>query len=66
VSRMKFFTDLNKYASRPLAPVRVSDVLSGATSLDQFDSLVLADDAMPGPGSQSTWFGKLRDWVEAA
>ena len=64
VSRMKFFTDLNEYASRDLTPVRVGDVLSGKVPLDRFDSLVLADDMKPEPGSTSAWFGTLRAWVQ--
>jgi hypothetical protein len=64
VTRMKFFTDLNKYASRDLTPVRVGDVLSGKVPLDRFDSLVLADDMKPEPGSAAAWFGKLRAWVQ--
>jgi hypothetical protein len=64
VSRMRFFSDLNKYASRPLTPVNVADVMSGKVSLDRFDSLVLADNPKPGAGSPSQWYAKLRAWVE--
>ena len=64
VTRMKFFADLNKYASRDLTPVRVGDVLSGKVSLDRFDSLVLADDMKPEPGSSTVWFNRLRTWVQ--
>jgi hypothetical protein len=64
VSRMKFFADLNKYASRKLTPVDVADVLSGKVSLDRFDSLVLADNPKPGPGSPSAWYAALRSWVQ--
>jgi hypothetical protein len=64
VTRMKFFTDLSRYASRPLSPVRVGDVVSGATDLDDFDSLVLADDAMPEKSAASQkWFDSLKAWV---
>jgi hypothetical protein len=64
VTRMKFFTDLNKYASKKLTPVRVGDVLSGKVPLDRFDSLVLADDPQPEGGDPAAWFGKLRAWVQ--
>ncbi|MBK5307305.1 MAG: hypothetical protein JJD92_11515 [Frankiaceae bacterium] len=64
VSRMRFFTDLDTYASRRLTPVNVADVLSGKVPLDRFDSLVLADNPKPGPGTASTWYAKLRTWVE--
>ncbi|MFT5223096.1 MAG: hypothetical protein ACI867_001406 [Glaciecola sp.] len=47
VSRMLFFEDLAKYASRPITQVRVPDVLSGAVDLSAFDSIVLANEAMP-------------------
>lgn len=63
VSRMQFFTDLNKYASQKLTPVRVGDIASGKTKLDGFDSLVLADNGMPEPADASAYFGKIRSWV---
>ncbi|HVE73675.1 MAG TPA: M14 family zinc carboxypeptidase [Mycobacteriales bacterium] len=63
VTRMKFFTDLNKYANRKLTAVRVPDVLSGRTKLAGFDSVVLADNAMPERGSRAAWVAKLRQFV---
>ncbi|MGH3118472.1 MAG: M14 family zinc carboxypeptidase [Gaiellales bacterium] len=68
VSRMRFFEDLNKYASQPLTAVRVGEVLSTdpeeRVDLDAFDSLILANDAMPEPGDDAEYFSMLRGWVE--
>lgn len=63
VSRMRFFTDLNKYASRDLAKVRVSDVLSGKTRLSSFQTVVIADSVMPEKGSRSAWVKALKDFT---
>ena len=63
VTRMKFFSDLNKYASRKLAKLRVSDVTKGK-KLKKFDSIVLANDSMPGKGNAKKYFGNLKKWVE--
>ena len=65
VSRMRFFEDLNKYASDPLTPITVGDILSGKADLSQFDSVVLANDAMPEGGNEGAYFATLRTWVEA-
>lgn len=65
VTRMTFFEDLNGSADRPLEAVRVPDVLSGAQSLARYDSLVLANDAMPEGGDRAAWLAKLGDWVRA-
>ena len=62
-TRMKFFEHLNKYASRPLTKVRVGDVVTGKVKLDAFDSVVLADDAMPEGADASKWYAALKDWV---
>lgn len=49
VTNMKFFTDLAEHvAPAELVPVEVDDVLSGSIDLDQFSSLVIADDPLPG------------------
>ncbi len=63
VTRMRFFEHLNRYASKDLTKVRVPDVLSGRTSLDSFDSLVLSDDAMPEGGNAVKWYALLKAWV---
>ena len=62
VTRMKFFSDLNKYASRKLAKLRVSDIVKGK-KLKRFDSLVLANDSMPGKGNEKKYFANLKKWV---
>ncbi len=66
-TRMRFFEDLNGQADRPLTSVRVGEVASGAVDLAWFDSLVLANDALPEPGGidSEAWFARLREWVEA-
>lgn len=50
VSRMDFFTDLNKYAAAgsELSAVPVETVLEGPQALQAYDSIVVADDFMPG------------------
>jgi uncharacterized repeat protein (TIGR01451 family) len=49
VSNMELFESLDNYiAPGDLVPVNVDDVLTGAVSLDQFRSLVIADDPLPG------------------
>lgn len=64
VTRMKFFSDLNRYADRPLTSVRVGDIVaSGGRTLDRFDSLVLADDAMPEAADADAYFAAIKAWV---
>ena len=63
VSRMRFFSDLNRYARRPLTKVRVGGIVSGAVDLGDFDSLVLANDAMPEPANAARYYAKLARWV---
>lgn len=49
VSNMKFFEDLAKYVpAGKLTKVLVDDVLSGKVRLEQFASVVIADDPFPG------------------
>ncbi|HEX7255720.1 MAG TPA: CARDB domain-containing protein [Gaiellaceae bacterium] len=49
VTNMKFFRDLAaNMAPNQLVPVNVDDVLAGTVDLDQFTSLVVADDPLPG------------------
>jgi hypothetical protein len=64
VSRMRFFTDLNRYASKDLTAVRVPDVIAGRAKLDGFQTVVLADDAMPEKGSRSAWVQALKAFVQ--
>ncbi|HEX9890528.1 MAG TPA: M14 family zinc carboxypeptidase [Actinomycetota bacterium] len=70
VSRMTFFEDLSENANEPLTPVRVGDLLSDPSDEDHvdlasFDSLILANEAMPEPGDATAYYGLLKDWVEA-
>jgi hypothetical protein len=48
VSRMDFFSDLNGYATEPLLRVPVTRVLKGARALQAYDTIVVANDFMPG------------------
>jgi len=79
VSRMQFFEDLNRYADRPLASVRVPGVLAGDIDLSGFDTIILANDAAPEAAAEvapdaprlssddagvQAWFTALRAWVE--
>jgi hypothetical protein len=61
-SRMDFFTDLNDDADRPLGKLRVKDVLQG--DAEKYDSLVLANDAMPEAGDRAAYFAALKRFVE--
>ena len=63
VTRMRFFKDLNKYASRPLKRIRVKRVLRRKTKLAKYRSIVLANDAMPEGKNARAWFGRLKRWV---
>jgi Zinc carboxypeptidase len=63
VTRMKFFSDLNKYANNPLKKLRVGDVIKGDV-LKRLDSIVLANDAMPQKGNKKRYFGNLKKWVQ--
>jgi len=67
VSRMKFFEDLNGDASLPLTALSVGDILSEdtrAVDLSSFDSVVLANGAMPEPGDEARYYGLLKAFVE--
>ena len=63
VTRMKFFSDLNRFASRPLKKVRVGQVLRGKVNLRRFDSVVLANDPMPEGKNKRKWYSKLKRWI---
>ena len=64
VSRMKFFTDLNKYTYRRLTPITVAQVLAKPSILRAYDSVVLTDNPMPGTGSSAKWVGALRTFAK--
>jgi hypothetical protein len=63
VTRMKFFSDLNRFADKPLRKVRVARVLSGKVDLGRFDSLVLANNPMPEGKNEKKWYRKLKKWI---
>jgi hypothetical protein len=63
VTRMRFFADLNRYASSKLTALRVPEVLNGKRRLTDFQTVVLADDAMPEKGSRTAWIARLKDFV---
>jgi hypothetical protein len=62
VTRMRFFDDLNGDADQPLAKLRVADVMKG--DLAKYESLVVANDALPEPADEAAYYAKLRAWVE--
>jgi hypothetical protein len=68
VTNMNFFEDLAPYMDPgQLTPVNVNDVLSGASNLNQFTSLVIADNPFPGftatSPERTNWVNKLRSFV---
>ncbi|HEX8003890.1 MAG TPA: M14 family zinc carboxypeptidase [Mycobacteriales bacterium] len=64
-SRMRFFTDLNRYASRPLDKVRAPDIAAGRVDLRRYDSIVLSDDPFPEGVDEEPYLAALRRWIEA-
>ncbi|HEV2891588.1 MAG TPA: M14 family zinc carboxypeptidase [Frankiaceae bacterium] len=62
-TRMRFFEDLNRYASKPLAKLRAPDIASGAVDLTKYDSLVLADKAFPEGVDEEAFAAALKAWV---
>jgi hypothetical protein len=63
VTRMRFFTDLNKYASQPLDALRVRDVVAKPGLLNAYDSVVLTERSKPGPGDYDAWTAALRKFA---
>ena len=64
VTRMKFFEDLNKYASAPLDSLSMGEVLQDPAILSGYDSVVLSDNPMPEPGSREAWAAALRTFAQ--
>jgi hypothetical protein len=64
VTRMRFFKDLNRHASRRIRPIRVRQVLRRRVKLKRYQSLVLANDAMPEGRNAAAWYRKLKRWVK--
>jgi hypothetical protein len=48
VRSVEFFEDLNRYADRPLERVTADAILGGAVDLSAYDTLVIADQMLPG------------------
>ena len=63
VTRMRFFRDLNKHATRRVRPIRVRQALRGRVKLKRYGSLVLANNAMPEGRNATAWYRALRRWV---
>jgi hypothetical protein len=71
VANTDFFEDLNRHITGKRDKFQEVDpraVLSGQKSLGDLDTLVLADNPLPGSyteAEKAEWYAKLRDWVEA-
>ncbi len=64
VSRMQFFVDLAQEADRPVSPVRIGDLIASTTNLNDYDSLVIANEAIPETiADRATWLNLLKTWV---
>jgi PKD repeat protein len=70
VANTDFFADLNPHIAGKRDKFQTVDpasVIAGAQSLGDLDTLVLADNPLPGDhtaAERSTWFAKVRQWVE--
>lgn len=71
VANTDFFDDLNRYIPGKRDKFQEVDphrVLSGEKSLSDLDTLVLADNPLPGSytaDERAAWFQKLGEWVQA-
>ena len=71
VANTDFFEDLNGHITGKRDKFHEVDpraVLAGQQQLSDLDTLVLADNPLPGSyteAERTEWFAKLRDWVEA-
>ena len=68
-TNMQFFEDQNGYVVGGLNKALPADIAADPAYLDQFDTLVLADIALPQdaagrPVDATTYFANLRSWVE--
>ena len=69
VSNMDFFTETSKYMPKPFAPLLTADIANDPKTLDQVDTLVLADvkvprDAQNRPVDAAKYYANLKSWVE--
>ncbi|HVE74194.1 MAG TPA: M14 family zinc carboxypeptidase [Mycobacteriales bacterium] len=68
-SRMQFFRDQSKLMTKPFRALQSGDIAADAGVLDQVDSLVLADLALPKDGKgrsvdKKAYFANLKSWVQ--
>jgi hypothetical protein len=68
-TRMTFFTDSAKLMPRPYVAVLPGDIATDPRALDSFDSLVLADNALPRDAkgrkvSAAKYYANLAAWVK--
>ena len=68
VSNQKWFTDTSRLMPRPFFGLSSGEIAEDAEALDQVDSLVLADTALPIDGSgrkvdAKRYFANLKAWV---
>lgn len=59
VSNMKWFTDTNRYMTRPFFGLTAAQIAARPKALDQVDSLVVADTALPAGA-----YANLKAWVQ--
>ena len=64
-TRMKFFTDLNKDAARPLTALRVANIAANPAVLDGYDSLILSNEVMPEVADRAAYLAAIDTWVKA-
>jgi hypothetical protein len=69
VSNMRFFIDENRYMPRPFFGITSGQIVRDPTVLNQVDTLVLADTAVPPDPSgaavdRTAYFAAIQDWVK--
>ena len=64
VTRMKFLSDLNKYADNKLVALRAPAIAANPAVLSQFDSLVLTENPTPEGVDRAAFAASLRSFVE--
>ena len=68
VSNMKWFTDTNRFMPRPFFGLSSGEIAEDSSALDQVDSLVVADTALPADTSgrkvdAKAYYENLKAWV---
>ncbi len=68
-TRMKWFTDTSRLMPKPFKPIASGDIAASAATLDQLDTLVLADNKLPKDSKgrtvpAATYFANIKKWVE--